>query len=256
MVFSSEAELFAFFGKEIDFLEKEYDAYPKNDLDWDDSAVNLEEELELTLDEPTEIWHDSQTFTQFPIFHFIRGLEAHGAYHVAVAYVSSDDEPTFIFLHFVTRDLDLVSKYRRGELVYDRAYEEVGFAMLDGDSLSEGDPTSMGLFIAMMKLRSEKDIPSQDFQSLGEQLREETIESADEIWRSTDGRGQRIVSFIKEFPEHEVSDLHYIAVTLEDPQSHVHNLLFSFPTNDPNLVDRYRHGENLQAEEITQESSH
>lgn len=32
--------------------------------------------------------------------------------------------------------------------------------------------------------------------------------------------------------------------------------MFSFPTNDESLVDRYRHGENLHAEEVVQESSH
>ncbi|NQZ19758.1 MAG: peptidase, partial [Bdellovibrionales bacterium] len=35
-----------------------------------------------------------------------------------------------------------------------------------------------------------------------------------------------------------------------------HALLFSFPTSDETLVDRYRHGENLQADEVIQESSH
>jgi hypothetical protein len=36
----------------------------------------------------------------------------------------------------------------------------------------------------------------------------------------------------------------------------VHSLLFSFPTSDTYLLDRYRQGENLQAEEVVQESSH
>ena len=255
-VFESEDELFRFFQDEIEHLESEYESYAKNDEDWDDSEVVLEDELDKTLDEPTEIWHDTSTFQKFPIFHFVRALEKHNAFHVAVCYVSSEDEPTFVFLHFVTQDLDLVGHYRRGELVYDRAYEEVGFAMLEGDSISEGDPTAMGLFIAMLKLRSEKDVSYDQFQALGDELREETIEAADEIWRSTDGRGQRIVSFIKEFSDHPISDMHYIAVTLEDASTHVHNLLFSFPTTDLTLVDRYRHGENLQAEEVTQESSH
>lgn len=228
----------------------------KKDKDWDDSKIDLEEELDKTLDEPSEIWNDSQTFKDFPIFHFVRPVEESDAYHVAVTYVSSEDEPTFIFLHFVTQDLDLVNHYRRGELVYDRTFEEVGFGMLEGDSLSEGDPTAMGLFIAMLKVRSEKDIGYEDFHPLGDQFREETIESADEIWRSSDLRGNRIVTFIKEYPDSDIKDLHYLAVTLEDPSSHVHNLLFSFPTSDISLVDRYRHGENLQADEVSQESSH
>ena len=35
----------------------------------------------------------------------------------------------------MTRDLDLVGHYRRGDLVYDKAFEEVGFGALEGDSL-------------------------------------------------------------------------------------------------------------------------
>lgn len=208
------------------------------------------------MDEPAEIWHDSKTISEFPIFHFIRPVEEISAFHVAVTYVSSDDEPTFIFLHFVTRDLDLIGKYRRGDLVYDLAYEEVGFGALDGDALGEGDPMAMGLFIAMLKLRSDKDISFEKFQSLGAELREETIESPEEIWRNDDMSGNTLVTFVKDFPDHAEKNLFYVAVTQEDTSSNVHALLFSFPTNDENLVDRYRHGENLQAEEVVQESSH
>ncbi|MBO9668798.1 MAG: peptidase, partial [Bdellovibrio sp.] len=66
-----------------------------------------------------------------------------------------------------------------------------------------------------------------------------------------------LVCFIKEFPDHETAkDLTYIAVTQEDEETNVHSLLFSFPTTDSTLADRYRQGENLQAEEVSQESSH
>lgn len=256
LIFASEKELLEHFQPQIEALEKEYDDYTAQLGNKGLDLPNLEEELELTLEEPQEIWHDPKTFKEFPIFHFIRPLEETQAYHVAVSYVSSDDEPTFIFLHFVTTDLDFASKYRRGDLIYDRAFEEVGFGAVDGDALSEGDPLAIGLFIAMLKVRSEKDVPEDDFRDLGEQLREESIENADEIWRNTDLTGNQIVTFIKEFPDHEIPDLKYVAVTQEDPASKVHSLLFSFPTNDESLVDRYRHGENLQAEEVVQESSH
>lgn len=256
MVFDSEAELFAFFQPQIQRLESDHRGWLKDSTDLTEKIQNMEVELDLTLEEPQEIWHDPKTFPEFPIFHFIRPLEEIEAYQVAVTYVSAEDEPTFIFLHFVTKNLDLVNHYRRGELIYDRAFEEVGFGALDGDALSEGDPLAMGLFIAMLKVRAEKDVSFDDFQQLGQELREETIENADEIWRTTDMAGNQIVTFIKEFSDHPEKDMHYIAVTQEDATSKVHSLLFSFPTTDETLVDRYRHGENLQAEEVTQESSH
>lgn len=256
LVFKSEKQLFDYFAPQVTALEDELSekmsALPKEDID----IPNLESELELTLDEPAEIWYDSKTFKDFPIFHFIRPLEEPEAFHVSCTYVSSEDEPTFIFLHFVTRNLELVSQYRRGDLVYDRAFEEVEFGMLEGDALSEGDPLAMGLFLAMLKLRAAQDLAYDTFKEIGAGLREETIETADEIWRSNDMRGNILVTFIKEFPDHELGDLNYVAITQEDPATQTHSLLFSFPTTDDNLVDRYRHGENLQAEDVSQESSH
>ena len=108
----------------------------------------------------------------------------------------------------------------------------------------------------MARLRGEKDIPQDKFQEFAD-LREDTIENADEIWRKNDLDGNVLVSFIKEYPDHEtITDLTYIAITQEDEESNTHSLLFSFPTNDRTLVDRYRQGENLQAEEVSQESAH
>jgi hypothetical protein len=256
LVFNNEKELYDHFKPQIEALEKEHQSWRRADDLSDEDSQNLGDQLDLTLDEPAEIWYDEKTFPDFPIFHFLRPIDEANAFHVAVTYVSSDDEPTFIFLHFVTRDLELASRYRRGDLVYDRAFEEVGFGALEGDSLSEGDPMAIGLFISMLKLRGDTDVPFEKFQPVGQECREETIENADEIWRTNDLNGNTLVTFIKEFPDHEIRDLSYVAVTQEDEQSSVHSLLFSFPTTDSNLLDRYRHGENLQADEVSQESSH
>lgn len=256
LVFHSEKELYDYFRPQIEALEKEHQSWRKDDDIMEEDVPGLGEHLDHTLDEPAEIWYDEKTFKEFPIFHFIRPLDELDAFHVAVTYVSSDDEPTFIFLHFVTKDLELASRYRRGDLVYDRAFEEVGFGAIEGDALSEGDPMAIGLFLSMLKLRAETDVPFEKFGELGAECREETIESADEIWRTNDLHGNTLVTFIKDFPDHEINDLFYVAVTQEDSQSNVHSLLFSFPTTDANLLDRYRHGENLQAEEVSQESSH
>jgi hypothetical protein len=256
LIFSSEEELYKHFQKQIEQIEAEYDAAHGDD-DFEESEVpNMNKLLDITLEEPAEIWHDDKTFIDFPIFHFIRPVEDLNAFHVAVTYVSSEDEPTFIFFHFITRDLGLVERFRRGDLVYDLAFEEVGFGAIEGDSLSEGDPLAMGLFLAMLKVRNETDVPFSKFQEVGAELREDTIENADEIWRNTDMHGNTVVTFVKDFPDHELGNIYYVSITLEDASSQVHTLLFSFPTTDESLLDRYRHGENLQAEEVSQESSH
>ncbi len=256
LVFHSEKELYEFFAPQIEVLENQHHSLRKENDVLEEEVENLSQLLDLTLDEPAEIWYDEKSFDDFPIFHFIRPLEELNAFHVAVTYVSAEDEPTFIFLHFVTRDLDLVTHYRRGDLVYDKAFEEVGFGALEGDALSDGDPMAMGLFLSMLKLRSETDVPFEKFQELGTECREETIESPDEIWRTNDLHGETLVTFIREFPEHELKDFNYVVVTQEDTSSAVHSLLFSFPSSDSTLLDRYRHGENLQADEVSTESSH
>ena len=133
----------------------------------------------------------------------------------------------------------------------------MGFGGIEGDALSEGDDLALGLYKAMLIVRSTSDIEESLFQNYAE-LREETIEEADEIWRNTTSNGYTLVTFIKDFSRAEegAEHLYYMAVTLEDEGTNSHALLFSFPSNDENLVDRYRHGENLQAEEVIQESSH
>jgi hypothetical protein len=256
LVFNSEEELFQFFQPQIDFFENEFDRYSEKGKKSEPEPVNSEELLDQTLDQPSEIWHDSNTVPDYPVFYFIRPLDESGLIHVAVTYVSEQDEPSFIFLHFFTRSTDLVNQYRRGQIIYDQAYEEVEFGAIEGDAMSEGDPLAVGLFVAMLKLRSDKDISYDKFKDFGDICREETIENPDEIWRNNDLAGNQIVTFLKEFPDLESSGMQYLAVTQEDPASHVHTLLFSFPTNDSQLADRYRHGENLQAEEVSQESSH
>lgn len=259
LIFESEKELFGYFENAINKLESEYQSLRSPDDFNDEEQIAREHFLEATLDEPDEVWMDDKTFEEFAIYHFIKSFEegAESFKYVAVAYVSSEDEyPTFVFIHFPTKDSQLAQNYQRGEMVYDKTFEQVSGGSVEGDALGEGDPLAMGLYLSMLKLRAEKDIPQEKFQDFAS-LREDTIENADEIWRKNDLDGNILVSFIKEFPDDEnVKDLTYIAVTQEDEQSNVHSLLFSFPTTDVTLADRYRQGENLQAEDVSQESAH
>jgi hypothetical protein len=158
-------------------------------------------------------------------------------------------------LHFPSNDLELVGRFRRGHLLYDRVIKEVEQGAVEGDALSEGDDLAVGLYRAMLTLRGPSDVDEADFKD-HESLREPTIEEPDEIWRSVDLAGNILVTFIKEFPDENTPEMHYVVVTIEDTPSSSHALLFSFPTTDTGLLDRYRHGENLQAEEVVQEASH
>lgn len=258
LIFEGEADLFGYFAESIQALEDEYQAIKSAEDYTDEEQLDLGNYLETTLDEPDEVWQDTETFEDMVIHHFVRTFEVGGVvfHYVAVAYVTPEDSyPSFVFIHFPTKDSRLLQNYQRGEIIFDKKYEYVREGAIDGDALGEGDPLSMGLYTAMMKVRGEKDILQEKFQDYSD-LREDTIESADEIWRKNDLEGNILVTFIREYPDHETKDLNYVVVTQEDTTTNVHSLLFSFPTSDSTLVDRYRQGENLQAEEVTQESSH
>ena len=259
LIFENEKTLLGYFSVPIKEFESIYkDNFdPKNDF----SVIEQEElanHLEDVLDDPDEIWLDEETFEDLKIHTLIKSFEtAQQVFHyVAVVYINTEENnPTFVFIHFATKDINLLEAFRRLEIVFHRKLEFIQFAAIEGDSLLEGDYLAIGLLESMLKVRGEKDIPTEKFQEFSN-LRESTIDNPDEIWRKIDSEGHILVNFIKEFPDQGVEDLHYLVVTEEDPDSQVNSLLFSFPTNDTSLVDRYRQGENLEAEEVATESSH
>jgi hypothetical protein len=256
LVFANEKDLYTHFLNPIQTMEKEFLSL-RNKSDFpEEEFADFEDYLDEALEDPDEVWRDTETFKDLVLHHFVRKFEDdQGEFtYIACVYVY-EQIPTFIFLHFPTQDPSLVENYKRGDLIFDRSFAEVESGAIEGDALTEGDPLAVGLFRAMLKVRSEKDIPQGEFYKYAHH-REESIEGADEIWRSADFKGNNLVSFIKEFPDSESKDLVYIVVTLEEPGAQVHALLFSFPSTDRTLVERYRHGENLQAEEVIQESSH
>ena len=255
LVFASEEELYNYFLPQIQTLEKEF-FLKRSDEDVPESEFGRYEELlGNLLDDPDEIWEDAQSIHGHKVHIYVGHFssETESLFYVAHVY-RTNETPSFVYLHFPSLDASLVDQYRRGRLIYDRVVKEVERGAVEGDALSEGDDLAVGLYKAMMKLRNGKDIKEDDFKDY-EELREGTIEEPDEIWRTNDLNGNILVTFIRDFGDEE-EELRYVVVTIEDTTSSSHALLFSFPTRDRNLVDRYRHGENLQAEEVVQEASH
>ena len=257
LVFQSEEELYKFFRPQIDQLEVEYEKFyrPNKDFKQEDYEQYEEQLLEL-LQEPDQIFEDEYRLPGVPVKQYVKQFDHPdiGVYHyVALVYLAMDT-PTFVFLHFPTRDPQLLNNYTKGHLFYDKEQGELEAEEVD--ALTEGDELAVGLYQAMLRLRSDSDIPTHEFQDYMT-YRGEAIEEADEIWRTTDYQGNVLVNFIKDYSEHEKS-LFYISVAIEDAQNDSHYLLFSFPTKDESLVERYRHGDNLQAEEsqVDEDDSH
>lgn len=258
LVFDSEEKVFHFFEEPIQRIEELYQTIRRSDDFSDDEQVELEDGLDLALTDPDEIWLMEDFFKKAPIHVFVKTIIKDKLIYdyVAIVFLSTKERnPTFVLSHFPTKFKDTAESFKDGEMIFSHEMEIKHFAGLEGDSILENDELSIGLFKSMLKLRNEKDIPLETFKNFLD-TREDTIETPDEIWRKTDHDGNVFVTFIKEYTETELGDFYYISVTLEENNSEVHTLLFSFPTNDENLVDRYRLGENLQAEEVSQESSH
>jgi len=259
LIFENEKTLLGFFSKQLDSYQSKYDKNYNPKVDFSEEEV-LEKEilLESVLDDPDEIWVDKESYPDVPVYTLIKEMQ-HGDElfnYVAVVYLNSEEKfPTFVFIQFPTKDPELVDLFREKEIIYHRKLESIQFAAIDGDSLLEGDYLAIGLLEAMMKVRSDKDIPAEDFQKYAE-YRDQAINEPDEIWRKVGSDGQILVTFIADISEHAGSDAHYVVVTEEDPNTQVHSLLFSFPSNDEALLSRYRQGENLEAEEVTTENSH
>lgn len=259
LIFENDKTLFGYFSIPIKEYETRFKENYRSQIDF--SLIEhqeMENLLEETLDDPDEVWIDEETFEDLIVHTLVKRFETVQQVfnYIAVVYINTEDSyPTFVFMHFPTKDEKMLESFRQNEIVFHKKLEAIQFAAIDGDSLLEGDYLAIGLLESMLKIRGDKDIPTDKFKDFNE-CREPTINSPDEIWRKVDSAGHILVTFIKEFNDMGVEDLHYIVVTEEDTEAQVNSLLFSFPTKDTTLVDRYRQGENLEADEIATESSH
>jgi hypothetical protein len=256
LIFDNENDVVKHFKVEIETLEKEYhELRSESDIDLDE-IENIEEHLTELLQEPDEVWISTEVLKDATLGTFIGYFEAEeqdiNFYYVTLTYFV-DNIPRFVFLHFATTDLNLIKKYQRGKKIYDRNNPTIQSDEEAVDALTEGDELAVGLYQAMLKLRNKTDIPESEFASYTKH-REETIEDPDEIWRKIDSEGRVLVSFVKSIEDG--GDVKYIVVTTEDEASESQYLLFSFPTKDANLVDRYKQGESVDTVSFTREESH
>lgn len=259
LIFENEKTLFGYFDSGILALEEKYqNGYdPKKDFN-ENEVFERNKYLEQTLDDPDEIWIDNTLSREYSVHTFVRHFpeDNQDCFFVASVYLTVDEKiPTFIFIQFGTKDIEMLEDFRREEIIFHRKLESIQFAAIEGDSLSEGDFFAIGLLESMIKLRSEKDVSQDRFQDYAN-FRDETINNPDEIWKQLTSDGHVLVTFLKDISDGTEADLHYVVVTEEDETNQVHSLLYSFPTRDINLLERYRQGENLEAEEVSTESSH
>ena len=152
LIFQSEEELYEHFSADIQRLEEEYqDRRSEADFSLEELS-EYDDRLSDLLDDPDEVWQKGSIFVYMKQFD-----EDPVIWHLAICYLT-EETPSFIYLHFPTRDPMLVEKYREEQMIYDRYRREVPLGAMEGDALYEGDTLAAGLYRAMMMIRAKKDI--------------------------------------------------------------------------------------------------
>jgi hypothetical protein len=240
LIFCQDSCVKEHFDSDIERLEDEHIALRgSTDIPLEDFA-KYENFLPLVLNEPDEIWEieaEDEAPLAFYIGEFLHENET--IFYVAAVYLTAE-RPSFVYIHFPTRDTKLVEQYRRGELIFDESSSE---ETSDEPDLMEEEGIGFELYSEMIEHRSDNDIDEEEFPRFIS-LRQPTIESPEEVWRNVDEEGNAILTFIAHH-NFESQIIAYVAVTLEDEVSQETIPIFSFPTVDTKLLERFRTGELL-----------
>ncbi|MGK5089697.1 PBECR2 nuclease fold domain-containing protein [Bdellovibrionota bacterium FG-2] len=276
-VFCSETCISAHFSPEIERLEKDYlRRLSPNDL----SAEEREKYAHLrwiTLQEADEVWREktlSGDHRYTLISEFSPGTEK--IWSVCICLFLRD-EPSFLYLAFPTRSAALMNAYRKGERIrWEKPEASEGSesrltqvkARDAREDVTErtdrlGEPwTEDETFLAQMNQdrtqRTDDDIQPEEF-GLYEGFVDQTLENPDEVWVLESGaepageskdpgagdaevESPRVFHFLKQF-EKENPAIWYIIVARDTDEEEQIEILDAFPTRDPEVVERYRRGE-------------
>lgn len=200
----------------------------------------------LCLSNPDEVWRE-ETDNGENFYYFIANFtDEGGRFSYVVMCFCLELEPTYLLLSLPTRDRKMVEAFRRGkQLEINSQEKEVASAQEKdmSEALKETFLSKQGNAIEeeMLRYRSKTDIPPGDFDDYTHLL-EETIENPDEVWELQDEKNNTLLTLINQQDE----QLHYVVICTQDQGSgegqESWRVIYSFPTNDPALVQRYRRG--------------
>lgn len=271
-VFCSEPCIADYFTPEIERLEKEYFRHlSKSDLSAEDREA-LAHLRWITLQEPDESWREKtlQGDHRYTLIsEFNPGNEGQKRIWCVCICLFLRNEPSFLYLAFVTRNAGMVDAYRRGEPFEwhrtpgsatgasaaeghaasgsDVRTEEGGEARVDGLAESWSEEETQRAEI--LSKRKSSDIPQSEF-NLYQGCLEETLEAPNEVWSQESGAGlerSKVYHFIRFYPD-EGAGVWYVVVAKEPTagseaaESDQIELVDAFPTKDSDLVDSLRRG--------------
>lgn len=172
-------------------------------------------------------------------------------------------EPSFLYLAFVTSDKNLVDVFRRGAPLQiirnedapahaggpdeeDSADESsAGSAQEGTDRLADSWTEADSVRAQIIKNRKESDIPYEDF-AFYQNCLEETLQEPTELWSFLPKAAKRVYHFIRRY-EHD-TPYWYVVIARDTTDETQIEIVDAFPTRDETLVEACRHGkkENMQ----------
>ena len=246
--FCAEPCIVAHFTPEIEKLEREYGKQVSaNDL----ASAERERFAHLrwtTLEKPEEVWRE-KTAKGDHRFCLVSEYkpEQKPVWAVAICLMLRD-EPSFLYLAFVTSDRHLVDVFRRGEQLTTVKQTDNGkvaeISIAAGapspeDRLAEPWTESDSVRAMLIKGRKGSDIPEADF-GFYQKCLEETLQVPNELWSYLPKAAKRIYHFIKHY-EHD--DPYWYVVIAKDTTDETQiEIVDVFPTRDEKLIELCRYG--------------
>ena len=245
--FCEEACIIAHFTDDIEKMEREYGRnVSANDLTSEEREKYAHFRW-ATLEEPAEVWmeksssgdHRYTLISQFT-------PENKTVWGVAVCLMLRG-EPSFLFIAFVTGDKRLVDAFRKGERqkVIRQMKEEDNVIPLrpeanqDQSMLAESWSESDSVRAGILRSRTEKDIPYEDF-GFYQKCLEETLQEPNELWSYPATAKKKVYHFIREY-EHD-QNYWYVVMAKDATDDTQIEIIDAFPTKDRQLMELCRHG--------------
>jgi hypothetical protein len=249
--FCEESCIVAYFTPEIEKLEREYGKHVSaNDLN-SEERERFAHFRWMSLEKPDEVWMEKSTqgdqrYTLISEYQ----PENRKVWAVAICLMLQN-EPSFLYLAFVTSDRHLVDVFRRGdqmrvvkenslqtksESVENESEEGV---QKSSDRLAEPWTEADSVRALIIKSRKISDIPVEDF-GFYQKCLEETLQHPNELWSYLPKSAKRIYHFIKHY-EHDQS-FWYVVIAKDTADETQIEIIDVFPTRDGDLVQMCRHG--------------
>jgi len=251
--FCGEPCIVTHFTPDIEKLEREYGKHVSaNDL----TAEEREKYAHLrwmTLEQPDEVWREQTVKGDFR--HTLIAEykpDKKSVWAVAICLMLRD-EPSFLYLAFVTSDRYMVDMFRRGEKLKvirknslnekpgdEKRVDEEGEELTDETArLAEPWTEADSLRVSILKSRKEDDIPVEDF-GFYQNCLEETLQEPTELWSFLPKSSKRTYHFIRRY-DHE-KHFWYVVIAKDAADQTQIEIVDAFPTTDESVIALCRHG--------------